>query len=738
MGLKDSINEGEKALNEMIEALGQLGVISNDAFTSISGNVGALVKELQEANQETSDLESSFTNQKSTVNDLAKSAEKLSKVTKEDLTDRKKVAAVIRERKKLESNVAKISRQIRLNEIELNRAKAEGNELAISAIELQQEQLRNAKETAQAVGSAFEEIDDGAEKINAAAKGFDNMGDTLGNIPGVGGALKKSFNAAGAAARDAAAKGQGFVGSMMAGAAEMVSIKAIVALLIKSLFAADKRTTQLAKSLQTTKKEALAVKNEYLDISMNSGKAYLNNKNLIESTVSLQKHLGASNRLSSELVTNATFLTKQMGLSEDSAGKLTELTKFQGKEGKKVNKEIATQVGNLKKQTGIVLNLNEVFEDVAKANGVLKAAYGFNTKELAKQVVKIKELGLNLDQAGKMARQLLDFEQSITLELEAELMTGKELNLEKARLLALQGKNTEAAAEMAKQVGGTNELMNMNVLAQEKLASAMGMTSNEMIESVQKREVLARLGAESIEQLKEQGKLDQLRGDAIGEQLLAAYEQESAAAKFEAAVIKLQEAFGTMMEGPFGSFINGLASAVSSAGTLYTIMGAMGMMSLGRMIAQIGTMVAANTANATAALTAASAITFGIGLIAILGAVGVAMATMSSQSEQSQQRMSVDDALIDPQGGMVLTGRKGEFQLNSEDSVLAGTNLFGGNSNSNSGDALLAESVALQKESLAQQRELNKKDFTPNVNIDSSVGNVQTQVNKSRALSFNV
>ena len=159
-----------------------------------------------------------------------------------------------------------------------------------------------------------------------------------------------------------------------------------------------------------------------------------------------------------------------------------------------------------------------------------------------------------------MASQLLDFESSIAKELEAELLTGKELNLEKARLLALQGKNTEAAAELAKQVGGTAELSRMNVLQQEALAEAMGMERNELIESVQKREVLARLGADSIEQLKEQGRLEELKGSALGDQLLKQYEQESAAAKFESAVIKIQEALGAMMEGPFGAFVDGMAN----------------------------------------------------------------------------------------------------------------------------------------------------------------------------------
>ena len=48
-----------------------------------------------------------------------------------------------------------------------------------------------------------------------------------------------------------------------------------------------------------------------------------------------------------------------------------------------------------------------------------------------------------------------------------------------------------------------------------------------------------------------------------------------------------------MMEGGLGDLINGLATAASSAGTLYAVMLGLGAMSIGKIIAQIGTMAAA-------------------------------------------------------------------------------------------------------------------------------------------------
>jgi hypothetical protein len=63
-----------------------------------------------------------------------------------------------------------------------------------------------------------------------------------------------------------------------------------------------------------------------------------------------------------------------------------------------------------------------------------------------------------------MAQSLLNFESSIEDELSAELLTGKNLNFEKARQLSLEGDIAGAAEEVLKQVKGTEEFSKMNVI----------------------------------------------------------------------------------------------------------------------------------------------------------------------------------------------------------------------------------------------------------------------------------
>ncbi len=698
----------------------------NKSAVEFESTINAIQQALKNVAKEEKDIADIIKVSEKNNEALKTSAEKLSKLKKSDLTDAKKKAALDKELLKFQGLQTK---NAAIQEVLQDRKKGLGVEERLN-ISKTLEIMKQVEEESELIAGNFEEVNEATTKVNKAAKGFDAMGDTLSNIPGVGGALSKAFKGAGDAARKAAGEGKSFGASMGKGLSSLVSFKAVAALLIKSLFSADKRTTELAKTLQISKDEAKGINHEFAQISVNSGKAYLNSKNLVEATGQLSKHLGVANKLNSDLIKNQTFLTKQMGLNAETSAELNELSEFQGKTAGKTNKEIADQVVNLQKETGIALKLDDVFEDVVKTNAGLKAAYGFNTKEIAKQVVKVKELGLSIEQSSKMASQLLDFESSISKELEAELLTGKDLNLEQARYLALQGKSTEAAAELAKQVGGTAELSRMNVLQQEALAEAMGMERNELIQTVQKRELLAKLGKESIEDaaLTEEGRRRIV--ELGGEQLLQQYEQESAAAKFESAVIKIQEALGVMMEGPFGEFINGMASALASGTGLKAVMVAMGAISLGRMISSLATTLALNTANASAALTAASAISFGIGLIAIIAAVATAMSAMESNTQSSVNSMrnvNVNDARM--QGNVLQPMATGTMiHTNPQDSISIGTNLPGNGGNN-------AEINQRMVSALEKGNEINEKilakNTSPNITIESRnlVGYEQKQAN---------
>ena len=142
----------------------------------------------------------------------------------------------------------------------------------------------------------------------------------------------------------------------------------------------------------------------------------------------------------------------------------------------------------------LALNEKEIVAEVAKTSAATVLTFGRSADALAKNVMQAKKFGLNLQQAESISSSLLSFQSSIEDEMSAELLTGKSLNFENARMLALQGKTGEAAAEVAKQLGSAEDFGKMNVIQQEALAKAAGMTRDELANSLIEREALAKIG----------------------------------------------------------------------------------------------------------------------------------------------------------------------------------------------------------------------------------------------------
>jgi hypothetical protein len=89
---------------------------------------------------------------------------------------------------------------------------------------------------------------------------------------------------------------------------------------------------------------------------------------------------------------------------------------------------------------------------------------------------KARELGINLGDVASISNSLLDFESSIEKQMEAQVLLGRNLNLDKARQLAFTGDNVGLQNEILRQVGSEAEFNKMNYLQREALAGAIGLS----------------------------------------------------------------------------------------------------------------------------------------------------------------------------------------------------------------------------------------------------------------------
>ena len=105
------------------------------------------------------------------------------------------------------------------------------------------------------------------------------------------------------------------------------------------------------------------------------------------------------------------------------------------------------------------------------------------------------------------SRGLLDIENSLTAEMEAEVLLGRELNLETARRAALEGDHLTVLKELAKEFGTVEEFQNLSVLQQEAAAAAANMTVEEMTKMLANQDKITNLKGEELEHFKKTGEL---------------------------------------------------------------------------------------------------------------------------------------------------------------------------------------------------------------------------------------
>ena len=119
-------------------------------------------------------------------------------------------------------------------------------------------------------------------------------------------------------------------------------------------------------------------------------------------------------------------------------------------------------------------------------------------EKLAEAAVQAAKLGTSIKEAGKVADGLLDFESSITKELEASAILGTNINLSQARGLAAQGKVLEAQQAVNDEVAKLGDLTKLNKWQQDALTEATGMEFESLVNQQRIRERFGNLDQERL------------------------------------------------------------------------------------------------------------------------------------------------------------------------------------------------------------------------------------------------
>ena len=487
--------------NEVKAAAMETAVVVEDALRSIASNIGDIFKAATEEGQNMAktlgkDIQSSINQLAKSTSDLAKAQESANKgiLTYNDV------------QKQIEGRNIKI--QALKNQIEIAERAGVGNAKALKA-ELEQiegynqeyeaslkTQLDYSNKISKAMGLTGSLLS-GAAKV-ARKLGLSGIDDVFERARGAAQKMAKSLVDSGKRAGSVGSKlkvlAAGF-GGLIKGIWEKFKPEVLIGGLISGIKKAGGFIKNLiTKGYEEGKTAAERISDENTGLARSLGLAQDAASKLAGSvagmgpTVAASKAsisgiytaMGSTEKLTKSTLTTFVKLNTFAGVSAETLVKFQKTAKLSGQDAGKLAENLAKSSLEVIRSNKLSISQKELLKEQASITGIIKLRYSQQPEALLKVVALSKKIGMSMEQMKKSAEGLLNIEDSIANEMEAELLTGKELNFEEARKLALAGKTEEAAKMLVDQMGGMEEFNNMNVIQQEALAKTIGMSKDEM------------------------------------------------------------------------------------------------------------------------------------------------------------------------------------------------------------------------------------------------------------------
>ena len=414
----------------------------------------------------------------------------------------------------------------------------------------------------------------------------------------------------------------------------------------------------------------------------------------------LSKELGVNVNaaFSPETLFNAAVLANNLDVSERSAANLALRAEVFGGEFRDAAKsaELATEQINSSGKGAVLFG--DVLESAGNASDALALSLDASGKSLFVATAEARKLGLTLDQVDSIAESLLNFESSIAAELEAELFTGRELNLERARFFALTNDVAGLTEEIASNQDVLNAFASENRLAQNAIAKSLGLSRDELAKTIVIQKLNAGLTAEQA-----------AAAANVSPELAKSLDIQE---KFQKSIQSLTDAITP--------FVEKLALILDNTTALYGIVTLIAATRLTKLIRDLTIISALSTtagrgvgglaAGGGALTTAGGAATAGSAGRGLLGRAGAGISRLglpgllvggallggafllnrNKRQQEERARIAagdrINDGIIGSDGSLLVSGPRGSISLNSNDTIvgnkngiIAGTNLGGSN-----------------------------------------------------------
>ena len=311
--------------------------------------------------------------------------------------------------------------------------------------------------------------------------GLDKLGDdmekgVLDNLKQVGKSGKKSGSMAGGAFAGLTTRVKALGAAIAAN--PILALGAVVLAITTAVFQFRKNIRDLANELEISASAAKSMKLELMAAEFELKTMGFDSSKLKTTLQTISQEFGTMEMITVENAKNIEKMAQEMGVAGTEVVKFNKVMMDLTGASFDVATNIAQSVADLADSEGVAIG--RVMKDVS-TNAEAFAKFSMDGAEgLARAAVEAAKIGGSLKTVLEVADNVLKLETSLSNQFKAQVITGKQINLEKARQLALDGDIAGLTEEIQSIVSDFGDIQAMNVIERQSLADSIGISVREL------------------------------------------------------------------------------------------------------------------------------------------------------------------------------------------------------------------------------------------------------------------
>ena len=205
-----------------------------------------------------------------------------------------------------------------------------------------------------------------------------------------------------------------------------VSLLAVLALAFKGFASLDNAAKSFRNETGLLNSQTEGLSSNIAEVTMQTAALGASAEDVAQAAASFTNTFEGVVQPSKETLKNVVALEKNFGVAADGAAKVNLMFQSIGGLSEQAAQALVSQTAQAAALVGVAPD--KVIKDLAENAETAAMFFQGSVGDLSKAAIEAARLGTSLTQAAKVAEGLLDFENSITAELEASAMLGQSIN----------------------------------------------------------------------------------------------------------------------------------------------------------------------------------------------------------------------------------------------------------------------------------------------------------------------